>query len=42
MSMTNNNYSNGFIPRINIGQEPDFYKSIRQLRKYETIHGDER
>ncbi len=40
--MTNAGYTNGYIPRVNIGQESDFYKSIRLLRKYETIHGDER
>ncbi len=36
-----NHFDNGYIPRINIGQETDFDESIRLLRKYETIYGDE-
>ena len=41
IGLTNSRFVNGFIPRINIGQETDYEKSIHLLRKYETILGDD-
>ena len=38
--ITNDNYIDGFIPRINIGQEKDYLESIRQLRRLETMYAD--
>ncbi len=35
--ITNNEYTNGHIPRINIGQETDFSSSIKLLRRFETL-----
>lgn len=38
--ITNVHYRNGYIPRINIGQESELDSSIRLLRRYETMYGD--
>lgn len=38
--ITNMQFRNGYIPRINIGQESEFDSSIRLLRRYETMYGD--
>lgn len=38
--LSNSAFQNGYIPRINIGQEKDYFDSIRLLRYYETIYGD--
>ena len=38
--IANVQYRNGYIPRINIGQESELFSSIRLLRRYETMYGD--
>ena len=39
--LTNVNYQNGYIPRVNIGQEKDYTESIRKLKYYTIIYGDD-
>lgn len=39
--ITKSDYKNGYIPRINIGQERDYEQSIRRIRYYTTLYGND-